>query len=232
MLKRVYYLLPLGEIEFNLTNAIKQPRLDNELCRINAIDRDDHEMTMSLELGESLEDLLDEGEMENQANESFSKLKEEEDPTINSLELHDGLRRSQGKSASTPNFQLTTHLSCGVSDGIPDRVKDFAQEVSTISKEDLKPLLTTLRYEFLDPDFTYSVMVNANLGEEETAKLLNEHRLHKKAIGYTIDDLKGIHPSLCMHRILLEDDHKPSIEHQRRLNPNMQEVVKNRFLNC
>ena len=35
----------------------------------------------------------------------------------------------------------------------------------------------------------------------------------RKAIGYTLDDLKGIHPSLCMHRILMEDDHKPSIEH-------------------
>ena len=33
-----------------------------------------------------------------------------------------------------------------------------------------------------------------------------------------------------MHRILMEDDHKPSIEHERRLNPNMQEVVKKEIL--
>jgi len=50
--------------------------------------------------------------------------------------------------------------------------------------------------------------------------------LHRKAIGYTLDDLKEIHPSVCMHRILMEDDHKHSIEYQRRLNPNMQDVVK------
>jgi len=43
---------------------------------------------------------------------------------------------------------------------------------------------------------------------------------------YTLNDFKGIHPSVCMHRILMEDDYKPSIEHQRRLNPNMQDVVK------
>ena len=55
-------------------------------------------------------------------------------------------------------------------------------------------------------------------------------REHRKAIGYTLDDLKGIHPSVCMHRILMEDDHRPTIEHQRRLNPNMQEVVKKEFL--
>src|SRR5947199_2672169 len=54
--------------------------------------------------------------------------------------------------------------------------------------------------------------------------------MHRKAIGYTIDDFKGIHTSFRMHRILLEENHKPSVEHQRRLNPNMQEVVKKEIL--
>ena len=39
-------------------------------------------------------------------------------------------------------------------------------------------------------------------------------------------DIKGISPTLCMHKILMEDDFKPTVEHQRRLNPNMKEVVK------
>ena len=38
-------------------------------------------------------------------------------------------------------------------------------------------------------------------------------------------DLKGIRPSMCMHRILLEDGHKPSVEARRRLNLTMKEVV-------
>ena len=54
--------------------------------------------------------------------------------------------------------------------------------------------------------------------------------MHRKVIGYTIDDIKGINPSFCMHRILMEVDHKPSIDHQRRLNPNMKEVVKKEIL--
>ena len=33
-----------------------------------------------------------------------------------------------------------------------------------------------------------------------------------------------------MHDILMEDDHKPTIKHQRRLNSNMQEVVKKKIL--
>ena len=35
---------------------------------------------------------------------------------------------------------------------------------------------------------------------------------------------------MCKHRILMEDDQKLSIEHQRRLNPNMKEVVKKKIL--
>ncbi|XP_056692166.1 uncharacterized protein [Spinacia oleracea] len=47
-----------------------------------------------------------------------------------------------------------------------------------------------------------------------------------QAIGYSIDDLKGISPDFCMHRINLEADHRPRIQPQRRLNLNMQDVVR------
>ncbi|XP_070009757.1 uncharacterized protein [Nicotiana sylvestris] len=43
----------------------------------------------------------------------------------------------------------------------------------------------------------------------------------KTAIGWAMTDIKGIIPTYCMHKILLEEGHKPSREHQRRLNPNM-----------
>ncbi|XP_070015044.1 uncharacterized protein [Nicotiana sylvestris] len=48
----------------------------------------------------------------------------------------------------------------------------------------------------------------------------------KTAIGWTMSDIKGINPAYCMHKILLKEGHKPSREHQRRLKPNMKEVVK------
>jgi len=68
------------------------------------------------------------------------------------------------------------------------------------------------------------------LSDVQVEKLLRELRAHKKVIGYTIDDIKGINPTLCMHRILLEDNFKATIEYQRRLNPNMKEVVKKEVL--
>ncbi|CAA7027819.1 unnamed protein product [Microthlaspi erraticum] len=60
--------------------------------------------------------------------------------------------------------------------------------------------------------------------------LLVELRKYRKAIGYTLDDIKGISPDLCIHRIHLEDESKFSIEPQRRLNPNLKEVVKKEIL--
>lgn len=37
--------------------------------------------------------------------------------------------------------------------------------------------------------------------------------LYSKVIGYTINDLKGISPFVCMRKILLEENNKPSKEH-------------------
>ena len=57
-------------------------------------------------------------------------------------------------------------------------------------------------------------------------QLLDVLRKYKGAIGYSIDDIRELSPSFCMHRIFLDDGHHPSRQPQRRLNPKMQEVVK------
>jgi hypothetical protein len=49
-------------------------------------------------------------------------------------------------------------------------------------------------------------------------------------IGYTLDDLKGISPTICQHAINMEPDAKPVVEHQRRFIPKMKEVVRNEVL--
>ena len=55
-------------------------------------------------------------------------------------------------------------------------------------------------------------------------------RKHRAAIGYTLDDLKGISPTLCHHKINMEPDAKPIVDHQRLLNPKMKEVVRTEIL--
>ena len=45
-----------------------------------------------------------------------------------------------------------------------------------------------------------------------------------------LDDLKDISPTLCQHKINMEPDTKPVVDHQRRLNPKMKEVVRTEIL--
>ena len=55
-------------------------------------------------------------------------------------------------------------------------------------------------------------------------------RKHRASIGYTLDDLKGISPTLCQHKTNMEPDTKLVVYHQRRLNPKMKEVVRMEIL--
>ena len=70
------------------------------------------------------------------------------------------------------------------------------------------------------------LIIALDLVDAQEERLLEVLREHKEAIGLTIEDIKGISPSVVMHKIHLEENAKPSREPQRRLNPIMQEVVK------
>ncbi|XP_061346332.1 uncharacterized protein LOC133291987, partial [Gastrolobium bilobum] len=93
-------------------------------------------------------------------------------------------------------------------------------------KVELKELPPTLKYAFLGESKTYPVIININLSTAEEEKLLKVLREHRTAIGWSITDLKGINPSFCTHKILMENEVKPVRQPQRRLNPTMKEVVR------
>ena len=57
---------------------------------------------------------------------------------------------------------------------------------------ELKQLPDTLKYAYLDEKKIYHVIISANLSEHEEERLLEVLRKHRAAIGYTLDDLKGI----------------------------------------
>ncbi|CAN6697901.1 unnamed protein product [Malus baccata var. baccata] len=100
---------------------------------------------------------------------------------------------------------------------------------------ELKPLPSHLKYVFLGEDDTLPVIISSSLTAQEESKLVRVLKEYKTAIGWTLADIKGISPTTCMHRILLEEGSKTSREAQRRLNPPMMEVVKNeviKLLDC
>ena len=74
------------------------------------------------------------------------------------------------------------------------------------------------------------MIISASLTAPEENKLLRVLRDHKDALSWSLADIKGIRPSMCMHPILLEDGQKPSMEAHKRLNPTMKEVVHKEVL--
>ena len=62
---------------------------------------------------------------------------------------------------------------------------------------ELKQLPDTLKYAYLDEKKIYHVIISAYLSEHEEERLLEVLRKHRAAIGCTLDDLKGISPTLC-----------------------------------
>ena len=91
---------------------------------------------------------------------------------------------------------------------------------------ELKPLPSHLKYAFLEKSEKLPILISAFLTESEGEKLLKVLRNHKRAIGWTIADIRGISPFICTHKILMEEEHKPKVQPQRRLNLSMKEVVK------
>ncbi|GJT08731.1 hypothetical protein Tco_0843193 [Tanacetum coccineum] len=91
---------------------------------------------------------------------------------------------------------------------------------------ELKDLPSHLEYAFLEGTDKLPVIISKELKDEEKAALLKVLKSYKRAIAWKISDIKGIDPSFFTHKILMEDDFKPAIQHQRRVNPKIHEVIK------
>jgi hypothetical protein len=96
-------------------------------------------------------------------------------------------------------------------------IREIKPKEPQVPEVDLKPLPKALKYEFLGPDKTYPVIVSDELSPEENEKSLILLKTHRKVIGYSINDVKGLSPAFCTHRIPMEDQCKPVVNHQRRL---------------
>ncbi|XP_075107083.1 uncharacterized protein LOC142180062 [Nicotiana tabacum] len=92
-------------------------------------------------------------------------------------------------------------------------------------KLELKPLPSHLHYAYSGSSNTLPVIVSSHMSNLQEEKLLRVLREQKHAFGWTMSDINGISPTFYMHKILMEEGHKPSVEHQCHLNPIMKECV-------
>ena len=86
-------------------------------------------------------------------------------------------------------------------------------EETSIEGPVLKEFPSHLKYAYLELPKSKQVIIFARLSDAEEQKLLKILKNYQESIAWSIDELKGIIPSICMHKILLEENEKPSIEH-------------------
>nr|GEX71000.1 reverse transcriptase domain-containing protein [Tanacetum cinerariifolium] len=91
---------------------------------------------------------------------------------------------------------------------------------------ELKELLSHLEYVFLEDTDKLPVIIAKDLKDVEKEALIKVLKSHKRAIAWKISDIKGIDPRFCTHKILIEEDYKPAVQTQRRVNPKIHDVIK------
>ena len=188
-------------MHFNLNQSLKQPEFDNTNCKIVVT-----KVLISFKLINDckIQSSMNENEM------NFQYLEYLDVEFLNSnFELKEAVLSIEESSAekSSSNEENTSEVNTS-SEGLI-----------------LKELPEYLKYAFLEAEKSKPVIISADLIERKEMKLLEVLMKYKETIAWSIDDLKGINPSICMHNIMLEENAKTSIEHQRRLNPMMKEVV-------
>ena len=193
-------------MHFNLNKSLTQSDVDEENCM--AID---NISPISFELNSdcNIQHSINENEM------NFQYLK-----SVDYELLHSSLQYTETVLSLNENSKEN---SCS------KEKKATEQETSTEGLI-LKELPSHMKYAFLEPEKVKPVIISAALTENEEQKLLKILRKYKEAIAWSIEDLKGINSSICMQKVLLEDNVKTSIEHQRRLNPVMKDVVRKEVL--
>ncbi|GKA52889.1 reverse transcriptase domain-containing protein [Tanacetum coccineum] len=91
---------------------------------------------------------------------------------------------------------------------------------------ELKDLPPHLEYAFLEDNNKLPVIIAKDLSVDEKTALIKVLKSQKRTIAWKLSDIKGINPEFCSHKILMEEDYEPAIQHQRRVNPKIHDVIK------
>ena len=158
------------EVRFNVFEAVRHPA-ESDTCFMAEI----VEAIVSSESGltDPLEASLVQSDSENMSKEAEEYVKWMDSFEPNRRKYFESL----GESAKTP---------------VPS--------VEQPPKMEQKPLPSHLKYAYLGIASTLPVIISASLTELEKEKLLRVLRDHKNVLGWSLDDLKGIRPSMCHAR--------------------------------
>nr|GFB91516.1 reverse transcriptase domain-containing protein [Tanacetum cinerariifolium] len=93
-------------------------------------------------------------------------------------------------------------------------------------KVELKDLPPHIEYTILEGDDKLPVIILKDLSMEEKIALITVLKSHKRAIAWKLSNIKGIDPEFYTHKILMEEDFEPAVQHLRRVNLKIHDDIK------
>ncbi|RDX65746.1 putative mitochondrial protein, partial [Mucuna pruriens] len=206
-------------VQFNIFEAMKHPTEDHSLFGIDIMEELVEEYFQLDSCSAKVEDCAE-------LTESISCLKTDHDEAQEFPDSEDDHSDVIDLALEQELMELINQFCCPKTSKSTNNAemdpRPTTEESPSRPPMELKPLPNHLKYAYLDSEQQLPIIIANNLLPEQEEKLLK----HKKAIGWKLSDLPGINPSICMHRILMEEDIKPIRQQQRRLNPTILDVVK------
>ncbi|KAK9033264.1 hypothetical protein V6N11_018297 [Hibiscus sabdariffa] len=193
------------------------------------------DQTMTINVFDTLQYMGDQGDCYHLREENTTVSEEESDIICCSkfIQIKDfeNLKRGDDEEPEVTTCESHQVSSFTIRPGMRFESLDFSEftapkpSLEHAPSLELKPLPPHLKYVYLGSNETLPVIISSKLLPDQECSLINLLSQYKKAIGWTMVDLKGISPTICMHKIILEECHSNSVELQRRLNPAIKKVV-------
>ncbi|KAM0985937.1 hypothetical protein ACFX2C_013162 [Malus domestica] len=194
-----------GEIiDFNISKATKFPKDDHSCFSIDVFDSLAHDYLDSLDK-DPLETTIAQGiRLKSEGTEA--KHNHDMDREILAMPTCEDEAEMVAALESLPKH----HGKSLIPISVPVSTNKLLHSVIHASILELKLLPSHLKYAYLGDKEMFPVIISLTLTALEEEKMIRVLKEHKTAIGWTLADIRGISPTTCMHRILLEEGAKPT----------------------
>nr|GEX45147.1 reverse transcriptase domain-containing protein [Tanacetum cinerariifolium] len=125
---------------------------------------------------------------------------------------------------------ILEEIEAYLKDDLQEEVAKAKSLIEELLKLELKDLPSHLEYTYLEGVDKLSIIIAKGLKDDEKEALLKVLKSHKRAIAWKITDIKGIDPRFCTLKILTEEDYKPAVQSQRRVNPKIHEICADQII--
>ncbi|KAK8698039.1 hypothetical protein V6N13_114171 [Hibiscus sabdariffa] len=179
------------------------------------------DQTMTINVFNTLQYMGDQGDCYHLQEENTTSSEEESDIMCCSkfIQIKDFEKLKKGDDEEPEATSCESHQvsSFTIRPGIRFESLDFSEFIAPKPSLEHAPLLELkllpphLKYVYLGSNETLPVIISSKLLPDQECSLINLLSQYKKAIGWTMADLKGISPTICMHKIILEECHSNSV---------------------